>query len=307
MFPEIKLSVVIPTFNRLEILKQVLTALEYCERPQGGVEVVVVSDGSTDGTNDYLEGLRPGYRFQFDIQEHAGPARAKNRGVELANGERVLFLGDDIIPDRKFILRHISRADQNSNPEQIAVLGYTTWDRRMKVTPFLRYINEHGPQFGYSLISDPNNVPFNFFYTSNISICRNVFIRLGGFDVEFLSAAWEDIEFGYRSGKTGLRIVYEQSARAEHFHPTNPVSFLKRQESVGEGAVIFARKHPELLEWLGLSNPKEIESSLVDRARLMRLRLSDLIPGLFSEQLCKEVLEQAYSVGANRGLKRVQA
>src|SRR5213593_4351765 len=107
------LSVVIPTFNRLPVLKEVLQALQKCDRPDAqDVEVVVVSDGSTDGTNDYLERWSPMYRFRFVVQNHAGAARARNKAVESASGERILFLGDDIIPGRELLVHHIARSEQ---------------------------------------------------------------------------------------------------------------------------------------------------------------------------------------------------
>ena len=84
----------------------------------------------------------------------------------------------------------------------LAVLGYTGWHPRMRTTPFLRYINEHGLQFGYALIDEREKVPFNFFYTSNVSLPRELLLA-EPFDLGFPHAAWEDVELSYRLHRGG--------------------------------------------------------------------------------------------------------
>src|SRR5947199_137384 len=78
-----------------------------------------------------------------------------------------------------------------------ACLGYTGWPPGERVTAFMDYINDYGLQFGYKLIRDGDIVPFNFFYTSNISIDRLV-LGHEPFDTTFPAAAWEDIELAFR-------------------------------------------------------------------------------------------------------------
>jgi hypothetical protein len=134
----------------------------------------------------------------------------------------------------------------------VAVLGYTTWPRDRRVSPFLHHINEYGLQFGYGLIEDPDSVPFNFFYTSNVSLPRGLLIDAGLFDTTFPHAAWEDIELAYRLTKQGMKILYRPDAVARHFHEITFRSFRRRQEKSGEAAAIFFEKHPELGDFLGV-------------------------------------------------------
>ena len=126
----------------------------------------------------------------------------------------------------------------------MAVLGYTTWPRDLKVSPFLHHINEYGLQFGYGLIEDPESVPFNFFYTSNVSLPRALLLEAGLFDTSFPHAAWEDIEVAYRLMQRGMRMLYRPAAVARHHHDITFASFRRRQEKAGEAAAIFYRKHP---------------------------------------------------------------
>lgn len=296
-----ELSIIIPTFNRLRILKEVLEALEQCQSPEDGYEVIVVSDGSSDGTNEWLREWTPRYPFHFIEQAHSGPSAARNLGVQSAVSNRLLFLGDDIIPDRELLVAHAKRAKEYDNSDDIAVLGYVTWDARMRLTPFLSHINEYGLQFGYSLISNYEDVPYNFFYTSNISVSKSRFIELGGFDREFSSAMWEDIEFGYRFKQAGMRIVYEPRAQARHYHPMGPRQFAKRRKNSGQKAVVFARKHPELAKELGVAGLNE-RSGRFPYVGLFRLELSNYLPALFSPGLCDKVMWQVFLAGARAAL-----
>ena len=213
-----RVSVVIPTYNRLEQLQHVVSAVQGQSRPDGvELELVVVDDGSSDGTGDWLETKTEDPEFKALRQDNSGPARARNRGVEAASGEIILFLGDDTVPQPGWLSFHLEEHRLFGDSGPLAVLGYTSFSSDID-SPFLRYINEYGAQFGYLLIEDPRAVPFNFFYTSNVSLPRSELIKLGGFREDFPAAAWEDIEFAYRAVKDGLRIHYQPRARTIHRH-----------------------------------------------------------------------------------------
>jgi len=245
-----ELSVVIPTHNRLEILAEVLQALEFQE-DSPSFEVVVVDDGSTDGTAEWLRGRTFNLPLRILTQTNSGPAAARNTGIAVASGEWVAFLGDDTVPSPGWLATHREAHRSRGDDPHLAVIGYTGWHRRMRVTPFLRCINEHGLQFGYALIRDREDVPFNFFYTSNLSLRRDLLLA-EPFDLRFPYPAWEDIELSYRLKKRGLRLVYEPAATVAHDHPTDLDRFASRQEKAGYCAVVFYRLHPELGSFLGI-------------------------------------------------------
>src|SRR5881227_1455300 len=92
-------SVVIPTYNRLDMLLRVLEALEaQAEAPL--FEVIVINDGSTDET-DRVVGQRGGIIFR--TQKNSGPGAARNHGVTLSKGKFVVFIGDDTVPEPRFL------------------------------------------------------------------------------------------------------------------------------------------------------------------------------------------------------------
>jgi len=258
-------SVVIPTYNRLGMLARVLDALD----AQAGAperEVIVVDDGSTDGTRAAMES-RSGIVFRS--QQNGGPGRARNHGVTLATGRYVLFIGDDTVPEPQFLAEHARVHRDAGDDPLVACLGYTGWPAGDRVTAFMDYINDYGLQFGYKLIRDGETVPYNFFYTSNISIAHDL-LAAHPFDTTFPAAAWEDIELAYRLDALGLRIRYNARAVTRHHHPMSVDSFARRQYTVGKSGAIFYRKHPELGHFLGVH---ELETrKLANELALARLR-----------------------------------
>ena len=260
-------SVVIPTYNRLDMLLRVLDALErQIDAPP--FETIVINDGSKDDTERVVSQRS---NIIFRTQPNGGPGRARNHGVSLASGQFVIFIGDDTVPEPRFLAEH-ARVHRDSNDDPLlAILGYTGWPAGERVTAFMDYINDYGLQFGYKLIADGTVVPYNFFYTSNISIDRQLLVEQP-FDTTFPSAAWEDIELAYRLDAKGLKIRYNASAITRHYHPMTVDSFARRQYTVGKSGAIFYRKHPELGHFLGVH---ELETrKLADEKRLARLRRS---------------------------------
>ena len=297
-----ELSVVIPTFNRIDVLPEVLAALA-AQEGAPAFEVVVVDDGSSDGTAEFLAGYHQRSPFPLTVlrQENAGPALARNRGVAAASGGRVAFLGDDTVPSKGWLREHQAAARRFGAEKLLGVIGYTDWHARMKVDPFLRYINEYGLQFGYALIENPDDVPFNFLYTSNLSLPRQALLE-DPFDLRFPYAAWEDTELAYRLRQKGLRLVYHPAATVAHDHPTRIRRFMGRQEKAGYSAVVFYQLHPELGSFLGLSPAGPPPPPPAWRQRLLEVLASALQPfPVRTPWLWEQVLRGHYIAGLHRG------
>jgi glycosyltransferase involved in cell wall biosynthesis len=296
-------SVVIPTYNRLDMLLRVLDALErQADAPP--FEVIVVNDGSKDATESTLAAAVAEKRWQlaltFRSQTNSGPSVARNEGVKLAGGRYVLFIGDDTVPEARFLAEHERVHRQGGDDPLAACLGYTGWPAGERVTAFMDYINDFGLQFGYRLIEHGAVVPFNFFYTSNISLDRQL---LAGhpFDTSFPAAAWEDIELAYRLDALGLKIRYNAKAVTRHYHPMTVDSFSRRQYTVGKSGAIFSRKHPELAHFLGVEELKS--RGLADEAELVKLRRSALRGERFRWLARPKVFETLMREHYLRGLK----
>jgi len=292
-------SIVIPTYNRLDMLLRVLDALG-AQQDAPEFETIVINDGSKDATENVISQRTD---ITFRTQPNGGPGRARNHGVTLARGRFVIFIGDDTVPEPRFLAEH-ARVHRNANDDPLtACLGYTGWPHGERVTAFMDYINDFGLQFGYKLIKDGDVVPYNFFYTSNISIDRQLLVD-HPFDTTFPSAAWEDIELAYRLNDLGLKIRYNAKAVTRHYHPMTIDSFARRQYTVGKSGAIFYQKHPELGHFLGVH---ELSSrTLADEKRLARLRrrarLGERFRFLANNDTFEKLMREHYLRGLRDGL-----
>ncbi len=237
-------TVLIPTYERAAVLERTLEAL--AGQTWGHFQVVVVDDGSSDGTPEVLERWSRNGRLDLVAlrQENSGQGIARNRGLAHARGDLVLFLGDDTIPEPGLVEAHVAMHRRTEGP--CAVVGYTGWDpETVRETSALRYANEEGPQFGYGHMRHGEEVPYTCFYTSNVSLPREV---LGGepFDPTFRVYGWEDVELGYRLALRGLPIVYAANARTRHAHPMTFSQLIRRQIRVGESLDTLLAIHPGL-------------------------------------------------------------
>lgn len=246
MNPEI--SVIIPCYNRAEILKKTLSAYDQQIPIEGGFEIIAIDDGSTDGTFEMLNSWRSErYTLRVLRQANSGPGIARNRGIQIAKGKYILFTGDDIIPSKNFLLAHLDIHKRIDKPN-VAVLGNTTWDDEFSISGTMKHITGPGAQqFGYYYMKPDTYVDFRHFYTSNLSIRRDFLKRINFlFDTDFKKAAFEDVELGYRLEKLGMRIYYTDKAMAMHNHFYSVRTFCNRQYNAGLMTKILIRKHPEL-------------------------------------------------------------
>jgi glycosyltransferase involved in cell wall biosynthesis len=104
-------SVVIPTYNRKLILEKCLKALEHQHLTNGsavsGYEVVLVDDGSTDGTLEWLQENAADFpHVRSHTQDHLGPAAARNLGVERSVGDTIIFIDSDLVVTENFLQAH---------------------------------------------------------------------------------------------------------------------------------------------------------------------------------------------------------
>jgi glycosyltransferase involved in cell wall biosynthesis len=227
------LSVLVATFNRAPMLGRCLDALEH-QRPD---EIVVVDDGSTDSTPDLLAS-RVGVRVIR--QENAGRSAARNAGLEVVRGEVVLFLDDDVQPTSGLVGRHVAFHERRPEPHE-ALLGHVTWAPELEITRHMRWLERGGPLFAYDRIEDPEDVPWNFFYTANLSVKRAF---LEPFDPSL--PIYEDAELAYRLKRRGLRLRYDAQALGHHLREETPERTERRMREVGQAAALLHAKWPEL-------------------------------------------------------------
>ncbi len=239
-----QLSVVIPTHRRAKLLERALDHLQV-QTVRDALEVIVVSDGHDDETTALFSRRQWEFRPRFlEIpKSHQGVAR--NRGVELARGKCVLFSQDDVFLDPDACEWHLKCC------EKTAILGFTTWDPELIVTPVMRWLEDSGWQFGYGKIVAyagkelPPEIQHRFTYTSHISLPTAI-AKAVPFREDVSLYGWEDIEWGLRLADKGVALVYEPRAKAVHHHPMTPQQSLKRMETLGRSAVAIEAIEPRL-------------------------------------------------------------
>lgn len=252
-----RISVVIPTYNRAAQLEKTVYRCVECA---DGVELefLIVDDGSKDDTAERLESMTAKVRnLKYIRVQNGGPGRARNIGAASASHPVVLFLGDDILPrNPDFFKVHAQLHAANPSP-LFGVLGKVEWpsDLQFPVNFVMAHIQgAGGEQFGYRQIRAFTEVEWKFFYTSNVSVKREVVADwlTDGFSSSFPMAAFEDCELAYRLSKRGFKLYYDPTSEGEHAHLYSAKTFLGRQMTCGMMSVLFLRLHPEVAAELGL-------------------------------------------------------
>ena len=233
-------SVVIPTYNRRPILEKCLLALE---RQQGcseidRYEVVLVDDGSTDGTPDWLRGAAERFpHVRLIEQSHGGPAEGRNRGVDHAYGDVIVFIDSDLVVTDSFLSCHASSLVRS-------------WEARGD-----RLCFTYGAVVNTANFEQPTaerhklrDLSWAYFATGNVAIAKEVLQRAGLFDTGFRLYGWEDLELGERLRRMGVQLIKCPAAVGYHWHPALTLDQIPRLIEVeGERArmgLVFFRKHP---------------------------------------------------------------
>lgn len=244
-----KLSVVIPSYNRRHVLARTIPALSAQDLPPEDYEVIVVLDGSNDGSMELLRDWKPKCDLRVLESEHRGPSAARNIGISAAVGEIVLFLDDDYIAVPALFRRH---CESHSTSELSLVQGRVCVAPGSAKTMF-RYISEicyedyyyglnpevelrypdKGPSFTGTLAS-----------LANSSVSRDVLLRSGAFDEKIWAA--EDLELGMRLWKMGVPFRYQPAAIVYEYYVKSSGEYLQKQAPAsGEGDYVAGRKHTE--------------------------------------------------------------
>jgi GT2 family glycosyltransferase len=235
-----ELSVVIPTYNRLETLAVVIPKLTAGDMRADRYEIIVADSHSTDGTAEFLCEVAVTYPNVRHLPgPYTGRAAARNAGIAAARGDIVLFTDSDIIASPDLLTQHLSMHRQRFG---IAVVGMEVQVdtleeyERKRNHPALRK-----PLHGIA----PKKLSWLYFLTGNASVRRADLLRVGSFDESFTGYGHEDLELGYRLEMAGIRIVYEP--RAVNYH-WQYIPFSEQKEKMklaGRSTVRFYRKHPD--------------------------------------------------------------
>jgi len=248
-------SVVLATYNRQDLLRRLLEQLDHQTIPPFRYEVIAVDDGSKEDTRAALADLRTSYFHRIERQDNAGPAVARQRGVDFARGKIIVFLDDDMQVKRSFLEKHLEKHAGGTG--ETVVLGRLRPDAKLAEMPlferfYARMLKKQGDDFA----SGAEKVRGHNIYTGNVSMPKALFLRAGGFDPSF--RALEDEELGIRLEKIGASFAFSDEGESVHGSDwTSMQKWMERAYRDGIYQAKVARKHPDALDsspWRHLPN-----------------------------------------------------
>jgi glycosyltransferase involved in cell wall biosynthesis len=240
----VELSIVISTLGNYSGLARVLDRYEGQDVLPGTFEVLVVADAADPepGAVDEAIGDRP-YPVRRLTGHIPGLSANRNTGWPLAQAPLVLFTDNDTLPASQLVSEHLTW--HRSYPEEeVAVLGYVRWARELRVTPFMRWL-DHGIQFDYPSI-EGIEAGWGRFYGANVSVKKRLLERVGGFDEKRLPYLYDDLDFGYRASKIGLRLLYNRRAVVEHLREMDLDFYRSKMPRAAAAERAFVSIHPEI-------------------------------------------------------------
>lgn len=234
------ISVVIPTYNRLDTLREVVPTLLAQDLPSERYELLICDSNSNDGTAEYLAGVRETHP---NVRHLPGPyngrAMARNAGIAAAAGAIVLFNDSDILASPDLLSVHLQRHEERRN---IAVVG---WEVQVKDLTDYAYKRDRPQERGHLHPPTRKRLTWLYFLTGNASVERAKLLEVGSFDESFTGYGHEDLELGYRLQKAGVEIVYEPRAVNYHCQDVPHDDQKEKMKLAGRSTVRFYRKHPD--------------------------------------------------------------
>ena len=235
------ISVVIPTYNRLPILQKCLVALEkqnIVDDKITGYEVVLVDDGSSDRTLDWLaENQASLAHVKIIEQDHQGAAAARNLGIVNAVGDTIIFIDSDLVVTETFLQSHANalvNGQEKLNSDRLFTYG--------AVINTNNFVNPTAEPYKITDFSAA------YFATGNVAIARKWLEEAGLFDTGFQLYGWEDLELGVRLKKLDLKLIKCPEAVGYHWHPAFSLEqipqMIEQEIQRGKMGVIFYNKHP---------------------------------------------------------------
>lgn len=226
-----KISVIIPTFNSSKELTKCLESFKTQTLSNENFEVIVVDDGSNDGTKDAVTK----YPVRYIYQQNRGPAAARNNGANQAQGEIILFTDADCEPQPNWIEEMIKPLD---DPQVVGVKGAYKTRQREPVARLVQIEYEHK----YERMKKFQYIDFIDTYSAGYR--KDIFLKYNGFDERYPKASVEDQEFSFRLSHDGHKMVFNPDAVVFHKHSASLMGYLRKKYKIAFWKAFLLKRHP---------------------------------------------------------------
>ena len=302
-------SIIIPTYNRKSMLRETLQSLAQQTYPGDCFEVIVVDDGSTDGTQEIKEETFP-FTLRYVQQNNQGDAAARNFGANQSQADILVFLDDDILvePDYLTCLIHT----QTMYPNAIVVGSWDLWQAESsRPSRSLQTLLDSGAYYSRSASAEDSSdrpdhtnqvaeLSFRDVHSNNMSIRREAYFKVGMMQpLEFAgSSMWCDLDFAYRAYRQGFKFL--QSTKAVCWHRDRSAEtlddFKKRMRVAAFRSILLFQKYPELLVHIPMFHDKTPINWRRDSPHLITRKFARAIvsspPALWSMEQMVALLEK---------------
>jgi len=245
-------SVLIPTHQRREALRRALLSLSRQTADPASYEVIVSVDGSTDGTREMVEAFDAPYRLRLAASGARGRAAACNAAIEIADGEVLIVLDDDMQVSPGFVERHLGHHPPGS---RLCVLGAVPIEVDETSPRTARYVQEKFNSHLAKLAQPGHEFAPRDFYSGNASLRAEVMRELGGFSESFRIYGNEDVDLSLRLRAAGVELRYDAEALAVQEYDKGLRGLTRDTIAKGRTTVVLARAHPEVFPMLRLATP----------------------------------------------------
>lgn len=283
-------SLIIPTYNRLSSLIEALEAVAHQSFPADCFEVIIVDDGSTDGTEKITERRYP-FALRYANQTNQGDASARNFGAQIAQGEILIFIDDDIIIEPGYIEGIVKEHSGLQNTIILATIHNQIED---SFIPFQYWMGQ------ISNSEDNLHPTFDKLCSNSMSIRRESYFHIGmmqslGFPG---SDIWCDVDFAYRADKLGYN--FRRCPSAICFHKDHNILdrtiYQERLKIAAYRSSLLFKKYPTMIDRIPMFLDKRPISVRVDPLNLIiRKSIRSLIscyPFMRIMEVVTEIVEE---------------
>ena len=255
-------SIIIPTYQGAASIIRLVESICSSAKLLGiqeELEIVIVIDGSTDGTFRLVSALEYSVHLEIIEQQNAGLAQTRNRGVDAASGNLLWHLDDDMEINPACMAQHFLRSRQQNE------IRMGSLDTQGEPSILLDIVRRYYKERQSKLQAGTGSVEAFDFTCSNTSGPARIF-REFPFDTRFKKYGMEDHEVATRMCANGIQIVYEPLALVLHHYDHTFIEFCNSMYGEGFNRVQLYQLHPNLFERLFSNSNSRIDSLLLKRA-----------------------------------------